>query len=174
MLGATLFLQTAIAGGAADGVERLQRLLPATCVSLAAAKVNVTLSAEWKSYIGATRACPLTKNNGEKADIWLVSVFIEDYYRDKPADAPWEDFPKPVLLNVVGQQVGTLEALFPNESPGEMVLTYGRWQGNTPGEIKTRMLHPGVSGNYDLPTLRWNKALGRYESRNSANRTPLG
>lgn len=167
VVGATLFLQTAFAGGAADGAERLQQLLPATCVSLAASKLNLTLPAEWRPYIGATRVCPLKRNSGATENIRLVSIFIEDYYRNKPADAPWEDFPKPVLLDDVGQQVGTLEALFPNESPGEMVLSYGRWQGHIPTEIKMRMLHPGVSGNYDLPTLRWNKKSRRYES--SAN-----
>ena len=139
-----------------------QRLLPNACVPLVSSKLNATLAAEWQPYLSSTHACPLVKIRGAKPDIVLVSIFIEDYYRDKPAGAMWENFPKPILFSYKGERVGELEELFPGEDVGEMVLTYGHWQGNIPGEIRMHIIHPGVAGDYDLPTLLWNKEKQRY------------
>lgn len=143
-------------------VNELTQLLPDTCLPIASSNITVNLGIKWQPYLFATRVCPLEKQKGVKANIYLISIFIEDYYRDKPADSPWEQFPTPVLVNEKGTQVGVVSELFPEESPGEMVLTYGKWVGNIPGEIKMHVLHPGVAGDYDLPTLYWHAEKKQY------------
>ena len=58
--------------------------------------------------------------------------------------------------------MGELKELFPDDLPGEMTITYGRWEGNVPGEIRMRVVANIVVKNYDLPTLKWNKETRRY------------
>ena len=43
-----------------------------------------------------------------------------------------------------------------------MVLTYGRWQGNIPGETGIHIVANTVVSNYDLPTLFWSNDKQRY------------
>lgn len=142
--------------------DHFQRLSPGSCVALASTKLKIELAAEWQPYLSSTHVCPLVKQHGVKPEIILISVSMESYYRDKPAGAVWENFPQPILFNDKGKSVGVLKALFPEESPGEMILTYGHWQGNIPGEIRMHIIHPGVAGDYDLPTLLWDKDKKRY------------
>ena len=142
--------------------DGFQQLLPQACVPLASSKVTVALSAAWEPYLSATRACPLAKQQGTQPEITLITIFAVDYYRDKPEGAVWENFPDPILVNRAGARVGTLEHLFPDEAPGEMTLSYGRWRGNIPGEIRIHITHSGVSGDYDLPTRLWSEERKRY------------
>lgn len=142
--------------------NHFQRLLPDSCVPLASLELRITLAAEWRPYLSATRACPLVRQHGVKPDIVLISIFSEDYYRDKPDGSVWESFPKPILFNYKGERVGEFEELFPYDLPSEMILTYGHWHGNIPGEIRMHIIHPGAGGNYDLPTLLWKKEKQRY------------
>lgn len=92
----------------------------------------------------------------------LISIFIKNYYGDKPVGSKWENFPKPALFSDKGERVGELKVLFPGEDVGEMILTYGHWQGNIPGQIRMRIIHPGVAGDYNLPTLLWSKEKQLY------------
>ena len=106
--------------------------------------------------------CPLNKKKNTKPEIFLVSIFIQDYYKNKPDDALWEEFPTPILVNSKGEKLGEIPALFPDESPGEMILTFGNWRDSVPGEIRMHIINPAVSGDYDLPILFWNQQLKRY------------
>ena len=108
------------------------------------------------------RVCPLVRTAGDKPAIVLVSVFIEDFYRDKPMDAEWDKFPKPVFFNATGQCVARLPDLYPTEPPRDLELSYGHWQGNIPGEIRTHVLNPAVGGDFDLPVLKWDETKHRY------------
>lgn len=152
----------------ASSTNDFQRLMPDACIPLAASKLNVPLAAEWRPYLSSTRVCPLVQQRGAKPDIVLISISIQDYYRDKPADAKWENFPKPILANYRGEHVGEISELFPEESPGEMILTYGHWQDNIPGEIRMHIINPAVTGDYDLPTLLWNKEKQRYVAQDKS------
>lgn len=139
-----------------------QRLLPDTCVPLVASKLKLDLGAEWLPYQSSTRVCPLVKLRGAKADVVLITISVENYYRDKPVGAKWENFPKPILFNEKGARVGELAELFPGDDVVEMVLTYGHWQGNIPSEIRMHIIDPTVTGDYDLPSLLWSNERQRY------------
>lgn len=43
-----------------------------------------------------------------------------------------------------------------------MLLTYGRWQDNIPGEIDIRVFIPGTGGGFNRPSLSWDKEKQRY------------
>lgn len=143
----------------------IQRLLPDTCVPLASSKFKVTLAPEWLPYLSSTRVCPLVRKNGAKPDIFLISVFVEDYYyhiRGKPDAYAWHDFPRSLLFNSDGNEVGKIERLFPVDNISEVVLAYGEWRENIPGEIRTHVISRTDTGDRDLPTLLWNKEKQRY------------
>jgi len=145
--------------------DDLQKLLPDTCVPLASSKLKVTLAPEWQPYLSSTRVCPLAKKHGAKPDVVLISVFAEDYYygiRGKPGAYAWNDFPKSLLFNSEGEQVGKVERLFPVDNVSEVVLAYGHWQGNIPGEIRTHIIPRTATGDRDLPALLWSKEKQRY------------
>jgi hypothetical protein len=154
---------------AKDGDAGFQPLHPEACVALASSGVAVALSADWKPYLPSVRVCPLKKGKETDAEIFVVSIFVKDFYRDKPASAPWEKFPKPWVVNHKGEVVGKLEELYPGEDVGKMNLTVGRWQGRIPGEIRMHILHPGVAGDYDLPTLVWDHERKRYLAASSTS-----
>lgn len=159
-----LILWMALSGPACSYSDdaAFQKLSATTCTAYSGSAFKPALTAEWRPYLSVTRVCLLIKKPGDKAAVALVSVFIGDYYRGKPENALWENFPKPILFDGAGQRVGELSELFPEESPGEMILTYGRWQGDIPGEIRMHIINPAVTGDYDLPTLLWNKEQHRY------------
>ena len=153
---------------AVPATDDFQELSPDTCVSLASSKLKVTLASEWQPYLAATRVCPLAKPDNAKPDIFLVAIFGTDYYRGKSVITD-EHFPKPILFTAKGERVGELEGLFPASNfyaedvyIVEMILTYGRWQGNIPGEIRMRVLDPTVTGDHNLPTLLWSREKKRY------------
>ena len=143
-------------------MDDFQQLLPDSCIPLSSTKLKVPLAAEWKRYLSSTRVCPLVKQRGAEADIVLISVSPNDYYRNKPASTAIADFPEPLIFTIKGEQVGKLRESFMNEEVVEMILTYGRWQGNIPGEIRMYISNPTVTGNYSLPNLVWNKQEERY------------
>jgi len=149
--------------GAQD--EAFKTLEPETCFPLQSSKLSVQLSAGWKDYLPSVRVCPLRREPDTDATVYVVSIFVKDYYRDKPALAPWEDFPKPLVVNDKGETVGKLEELYPSEDVGKMILTFGHWRGHLPGEIRMHIRHPGVAGDYDLPTLIWNAEKKRYDKK---------
>lgn len=145
--------------------DTFQKLLPATCMPLASSKIQVTLSTEWQPFLSSTRVCPLAKHRDAKPSIVLISVFAEDYYysvRGKPDSYVWKEFPNSLLFNSEGGQVGKLEKLFPADNLSEVVLAYGHWQGNIPGEIRTHIISRTLAGDRDLPVLSWKKEEQRY------------
>jgi hypothetical protein len=157
-----LVLFSGLACSRTPDVEKFQTLSDKTCVSIAASPVKITLPLQWQPYMSSVRVCPLTRMANDRPAIFLVSVFIEDYYRDKPMDAEWDKFPKPVFFNAAGQCVARLPDLFPTEPPRDLEISYGHWQGNIPGEIRTHVSNPAVGGDFELPVLKWNEAKLHY------------
>lgn len=145
-----------------DNTKDFQRLSDKSCVAYAEAKLKPTLSPAWQPYLAATRVCPLVKKAGDKPEIVLVSVFSDDYYRNKPMDAVWENFPKPIFFNKDGNCVARLPDLYPTEPPRDLEITYGHWKNSIPQEIRTHVLNPAVTGDYDLPKLIWDEKTHQY------------
>jgi hypothetical protein len=153
-----------------ENAVHFSELQPESCQQLAASTIKVRLGQEWQPYLASTRFCRLVKPGETDAAIILISVFTDDYYRDKPDGAVWEDFPKPVLINKTGEIVGNLVELFPYDLPSEMNLRYGNWQGNIPGEIRMHVIANTVVNTYDLPTLSWNKEKQRYVAQDDSSK----
>lgn len=139
-------------------------LPPERCTALASSEVVIELPPSWKKYSRAVRVCPLSMRADEKAEVHLLSIFAEDYYRDLPADARWEDFPRPLLINDKGECLAQLPELFPFDEPRDIVIRYGRWKNRRPGEIRIHARNPALGGDYHLPPLRWQPMRQRYEA----------
>ena len=89
------------------------RLLPESCEPLATAALKPVLDDKWQPYLSATRVCPLSKSKNINPKIFLIAIFVQDYYLSKPENALWEEFPTPILVNNKGKKVGEMPALFP-------------------------------------------------------------
>ena len=99
------------------------------------------------------------------AKVRLLSVFTEDHYKALPADAPWQDFPRPILVDESGRCLGRIAHLFPVDPPEELVITAGQWQRGIPRELRFKVRSPAVGGNFKLPSLLWNERTRSYASK---------
>lgn len=133
-----------------------------------AAPVDLKLPPEWHPYLAAVRVCPMARG-GAAARVSLVSVFVDEYYRDLPKDAPWQDFPRAMLIDPQGRCLSRLAHLYPVEPPSELVVRSGKWRHGLPTDIRFRVKNPAVSGDYELPTLTWNPLTKTYQPVASTN-----
>jgi len=137
-------------------------LSPEACAPLSEGE-RAKLPAAWAKYTEAARRCELTAP-GAAPRVALISVFAETYYAGRAADAPWEDFPKPLLVDRDFRCVGGLPELFPFDQPRTLTLRHGLWRDGVPQEIRVQVSNPAVGGDYALPVLRWDAAEHRYRA----------
>ncbi|MFN4120767.1 hypothetical protein [Acidovorax sp.] len=159
-----LWLAPLLASAALPALARSDfiQLRPAHCEAVGS---TAPLPAELEPYRPAVRACPLVRpaRPSQPAQVRLLSVFTEEYYKDLPANAPWQNFPLPVLVDTAGRCVGRLPHLFPVDPPQELIVRAGQWRNGIPHELRLQVLSPAVSGNYTLPTLRWQTKAQAYQ-----------
>ncbi|MFY3384425.1 hypothetical protein [Paracidovorax sp. MALMAid1276] len=136
------------------------RVLPAQCQPVADA---APLPAELEPYRAAVRACPLARAP-QPARVRLLSVFTDDFYKGLPADARWQNFPLPVLVDASGRCIGRLPHLFPVDPPQELTVHAGQWRNGIPHELRLHVLSPAVGGNHPLPSLRWQAPTQSYHA----------
>lgn len=136
-----------------------------------AATTDTPLPADMGPYRAAIKVCSLARG-AQQPQIRLFSVFTDDHYKNLPADAPWEKFPLPVLVDAAGRCVGRLPHLFPVDPPQELVVSAGQWRRGLPHELRLKVLSPAVGGNYQLPSLRWNAQTQAYQTAPSPKSTP--
>ncbi len=140
-----------------------RELDPASCRVLQDGEL-ARLPEAWRRYAAVAKRCDLTVPN-QPTRVSLVSVFTLDYYEGKPADAAWEDFPKPLILDQDFRCLGVLREIYPVEQPRELTLRHGQWRDGWPQEIRVRVSNPALGGDYDLPPLRWDAAQQSYRSK---------
>ncbi|WP_431257467.1 hypothetical protein ACQ86G_22910 [Roseateles chitinivorans] len=157
---AVALMGSAWADGKQDG--RWRQLNAEACTPLTENE-QARLPATWKPYLSATRRCELTEP-GAKSQVALITVFALSFYEGKPATAPWEDFPRPLLVDEEFRPVGGISELFPWDQPATLTLRHGLWKGGIPQEIRVHVDNPAVSGPYDLPVLRWDASQRQYRS----------
>ncbi len=150
------------AKGAEPASGAWRALAPESCSPLSQTD-RARLPANWKPYVDAARRCELSAPDGQP-QVALISVFTDEYYRGRPADAPWEDFPKPLLVDRDFRCVGGLRELFPSDQPRTLTLRHGLWRDGVPQEIRVQVINPAVGGDYALPVLRWDAAQHRYRA----------
>lgn len=136
-----------------------------------AAATDTPLPADMEPYRAATRVCSLSRHS-QQPQIRLITVFTDDHYKNLPANAPWENFPLPVLVDAAGRCVGRLPHLFPVDPPQELVVSAGQWRRGVPHELRLKVLSPAVGGNYRLPSLRWNAKAQAYQTPSSPTSNP--
>lgn len=154
--------KTAAAKAAPSAKAAWRALSPEACTPLADAD-RAKLPASWAKYLDAARRCELAAP-GDTPRVALISVFAETYYATRAADAPWEDFPKPMLVDREFRCVGGLPELFPFDQPRTLTLRHGLWRDGVPQEIRVQVSNPAVGGDYALPALRWDAAEHRYRA----------
>jgi hypothetical protein len=154
-------------GKSAKAARAWRTLSPAGCHPLNDAE-QARLPASWKPYASSTRRCDLAAP-GAAPKVSLVSVFAEDYFRGSPPSAPWEDFPKPLLVDSAWRCVGVLPELYPFDEPRTLTLRYGQWLDGIPQEIRVQVANPALGGDYALPPLSWDAAQQRYHSTPTSN-----
>ncbi|MBU0745924.1 MAG: hypothetical protein KKG67_03930 [Gammaproteobacteria bacterium] len=135
-----------------------------------AAATGTPLPADMEPYRAAVKVCALSRP-AQPPQIRLISVFTDDYYKSLPANAPWENFPLPVLVDASGRCVGRLAHLFPVDPPQELVVSAGHWRRGVPHELRLKVLSPAVGGNYPLPSLRWNAKTQAYQTTPSPHQS---
>ena len=123
---------------------------------------SAALPEAWSKYRESTRICSLARNDSQVAQVSLVSVFVDDYYRGLPKDAPWESFPMPMLVDPSGRCLAQLSHLFPSEPPSRLVVQAGGWKNGVPTLLRFNVLNPAVDGNYRLPSMKWDEQTKRY------------
>ena len=133
---------------------------------------TVALPADMEPYRSAVKVCSLARP-AQPVKVRLVSVFTDDYYQHLPADAPWQRFPLPVLLDDTGRCLGRLPHLFPVDPPQELVVRAGQWRRGIPHELRLTVLSPAVGGNYRLPSLRWSAKAQAYQSTAPSSPHPI-
>lgn len=126
------------------------------------------LTADMEPYRASVKDCPIART-GQPAKVHLLSVFTDDYYKGRPADAPWQQFPLPLLIDASGRCLGRLPHLFPVDPPQELVVSAGQWRRGMPHELRLQVLSPAVGGNYRLPSLRWDAKQQIYQTKNTPN-----
>lgn len=146
------------------------RIAPAACVPVEA---GTALPADLEPYRAAVRACALVPQPSPAAaasplpPVRLLSVFTDDYYKTQPANAPWRDFPLPMLVDPAGRCLGRIPHLFPLDPPQELTLRAGRWQRGVAHELRLHVRSPAVGGDSTLPSLHWNPRRGGYAAKNT-------
>ncbi len=140
-----------------------QRLSETSCVPYDESTFKPALPAEWQPYLASTRVCPLVKKTSDKPAVILITISLAEATEKKIASDPWDQLPKPVFVDDRGECIARLPYLFPDDPPFEVVLRYGRWQKNVPGEIRMHVLNQAVDGDFDLPSLIWDASKQQYE-----------
>ncbi|WP_354414107.1 hypothetical protein [Variovorax atrisoli] len=168
LLGTPAWSELASAKGAGKPVDAWRKLQPESC-TLLEAKDRDRLPAAWTPYLAATRRCELAAPDA-RPQVALVTIFASAYYEGRPANAPWERFPTPLLVDSEFRCVGGIDQLFPWDQPAMLELRHGLWMDGIPQEIRVHVDTPGVGGSYDLPTLRWNAEQRRYQAVGQAER----
>ncbi len=143
-------------------------LAPDVCLPV---ERGIALPAEMEPYRPSVRVCPLmagASTGATPAKVRLLSVFTEDHYQALPADAPWQDFPRPILVDESGRCLGRIAHLFPVDPPEQLVITAGRWQRGIPRELRFEVRSPAVGGNFKPPSLHWNERSRSYVSSSQA------
>lgn len=148
----------------------LKKLPLEECRSLSQSEFKPTLSAEWHDYLAFTKVCPLRETRKASAGVFLVSVFIEEFYQSNPNEKEWKKFPLPLLISANDRCLAKLPEHFPFDQPVSLTLSFGKWQGNIPNEIAVFVSNPTVGGDYQLPKLFWDAKKQAFIARKNTDR----
>ena len=154
MLSACGYAQTQNKRPATAGVK----VRPDSCRRLTDTQ-RAWLGPEWQPFEAYAKSCEV-KRSGSTA-LYLVSVWADDYEARLPAGAPAVKLPKPVLVSKDGTILGRLPVGFPRDPPRSTDVTFTKWAGDFPAQIRVDVEDPTVVGNHSL-TVRWEPASKQF------------
>ncbi|MFY9149549.1 MAG: hypothetical protein WAP08_08525 [Smithellaceae bacterium] len=128
------------------------------------------LPQDWYKYKGFVKKCPLKKDATSQSDYAIVSIWAYDYLQAR-GSMVWEDFPLPLIVDAQFNPVGVFPEIYPMDSPTHLIVYYGKWQGDIPGEILIDVSNPAVSGDYYYEPLIWDKKTGKYEMKDRQDKS---
>lgn len=140
------------------------KLSEAACQSKANTHYSGSWPATWQPFEAQAKACPLQVHPGQKPEIWLLSIWAEEYLAAHPEIENWPSFPRPQIVDKDGRCLGTLPELFPVDEPRTLTLTYERSRSRHPRQIIVRVDNPAEGGSYNLPIMRWNARHKQYQA----------
>lgn len=147
----------------------LTRLAQASCQSQADSKYPGAWPASWQAFQTHAKACPLQIRSGQKAEVWLLSVWAEDYLSAHPEVKDWPSFPRPLIVDRTGRCLAVLPELFPFDEPRTLTVSYERTRGGYPRQITVRVENPAEGGSYKLPVLKWDARQKQYRAAGATN-----
>ncbi len=159
-----MFSMTVSANCLANGYRGFKLLNPDECTPLDK-KTVMQLPEEWHKYSDCIKICELKRKKSTNARVSIISIWAHDYYKKLPADAPWERFPRPLIVDDRIRKIGELPKLYPFDQPCDLDVYYGRWRSGMPGEIRIDVLNPAVEGDFYYEPLIWNEKTGSYEMK---------
>lgn len=111
------------------------------------------LGVEWQPFVPYVKSCEVKR--ASSAELYVISVWADDYEAQLPKDAPAVKFPKPLIVSKDGKTLGRLPLGFPRDPPRSSDVTFTKWSGGFPRQIRVGVDDPTVAGNSTL-LLEWN------------------
>ena len=127
-------------------VENGVKVDAARCSAVTASQL-AWLSTDWQPFAAFAKACAVKHGT---AQLFLISVWVDDYEAKLAKDAPAPKYPKPVIASVDGKILGRLPLVFPRDPPKSSEVTFGKWADGLPREIRVDVEDPALGGNRTL------------------------
>jgi len=131
---------------------------------------RILLPLEFQPFVSFVRKYELKTRAAGSTKVSILSISINDYYRHQtvmaPLDAPYVNFPLPIILDTAFRILGKLPELYPNNDVSSLQVFYGRWNSDIPCEIRLKVQNPAVGGDYEYHPLVWNPKKKQYQMKN--------
>ncbi len=116
----------------------------------------------WDSWVDHVKTCALRLGEGAPI-LYLLSVWVDDYYGMKKGTPRAEEIPRPILLSSEGSWLGELPWHFPGEEATTLKVIFRSWRNGWPEYIDLFLFDMAVGGNRPLKEMRWNASKRVYE-----------
>lgn len=115
-----------------------------------------TLGTDWAALAKFAQRC--TVIGPDKRPALTVDVIRLDlaFKIDFFASHLDQQVPQPIIRDRAGNVVGKLVEQFPVDPPGRMRVTFARWQGGWPHEIRLYQAGESAIAPHAVPPMRWN------------------
>jgi hypothetical protein len=118
-------------GYAASDSVRLQER---QCVPVDSVQ-RAQLPQSFTKYVSFVKSCPVGIF-GAKPALFIVAVWVDDYYTSQPGTPYSEDIPKPVIVATDGRLLGALPEAYPGALPLATKLVFRNWRRSWPNRIE--------------------------------------
>ena len=125
------------------------------------AQTESILPNEFHKYRKFTKVCGVGPSP-KRPVLYLVAIWVDDYYSAQPGVPQAEDIPLPVLITKQGSMVGSLPLSFPGEGPLSVVVRFLDWQKDWPHQIRLTTSTAAVGDPPKVRPLYWHRGEKRF------------